>query len=313
MCPTGGRFIFGVIVMEQRQLKQAATYDEQIAKLREHGCVVEDEAFCKEVLAKISYYRLSAYFLPFRTVGGKYKSDTTFSKVYNLYEFDRKLRRLIFTAIEEVEVYLRAQLSHFHAHKYGSDGYMDAVYFNAKHDSGGFEERINDLIRVNSKSALVSHHLKNYGGKMPLWAIMELFSFGMLSYFFVDMLKPDQKYIARSAFGTTNLNVKSWLYCCTGLRNLCAHYGRLYYRIFTAVPAKLPHITQKTENSLFANIMALRALYPDAKKWNNEFMSSMVALFDEYAQIIELRHIGFSEDWAEIMRKDESLSVKPTI
>ena len=289
--------------MESKQLKQATTYDEQISKLREHGCEITDERFCKEVLAKISYYRLSAYFLPFRIFGNKYKSDTTFSKVYNLYEFDRKLRRLIFTAIEEVEVYLRAQLSYFHAHKYGSDGYMNAVNYNKKHDHDSFLERIKELIKVNNKSALINHHMVNYNGKLPLWAIMELFSFGMLSYFYIDLPKPDQKFIARDAFGTTNLNVKSWLYCCTDLRNMCAHYSRLYFRKFTAIPAKVPHIQGK-ERTLFAAIMALRALYPDIQKWNNEFMPAMMALFDEYASCIELRHIGFPDNWEDLIENE---------
>ena len=60
-----------------------ATYEEQMEKLREHGCEITDEAHCKEVLSQIGYYRLSAYFLPFRTIQGKYKPDTTFAKVYN--------------------------------------------------------------------------------------------------------------------------------------------------------------------------------------------------------------------------------------
>jgi abortive infection bacteriophage resistance protein len=299
----GGAFCFRVILMNFKQMKQSATYDEQIAKLREHGCEVTDEAFCKDVLAQISYYRLSAYFLPFRTSLGNYKPGTNFMKVYNLYEFDRKLRRLIFTAIEEVEIYLRAQLSYYHAHKYGADGYMNAANYNDKHDHTGFEERINELIAVNNNSALVIHHTKNYAGKLPLWAMMELFSFGMLSYFYGDLQKPDQKYIARSVFGTTNLNVKSWLYCCTVLRNICAHYGRLYFRHFSAVPAKLPGIDKKVENSLYAAVMALRALYPDKDKWNNEFLPTMTALFDEYIEVIELRHIGFPEDWEDIMRR----------
>ena len=49
---------------------------------------------------------------------------------YELYEFDRKLRRIIFSAIEELEVYLRAQFSHYHTHKYGANGYMEPINFN---------------------------------------------------------------------------------------------------------------------------------------------------------------------------------------
>jgi len=44
-------------------LKPPSSYEQQIAKLRDHGCTVSDEAFCEEVLSRISYYRLSAYLL----------------------------------------------------------------------------------------------------------------------------------------------------------------------------------------------------------------------------------------------------------
>ncbi len=72
-------------------LKKPATYAQQIAKLREHGCSVSSEAFCEEVLSRVGYYRLSAYFLLFRATDNSYKAGTDFNNVYKLYEFERKL------------------------------------------------------------------------------------------------------------------------------------------------------------------------------------------------------------------------------
>ena len=54
-------------------VKDPATYEEMIAKLQEHGCVVKDEMYAKLVLKEIGYYRLSAYFLPFRKTDRAYK------------------------------------------------------------------------------------------------------------------------------------------------------------------------------------------------------------------------------------------------
>ena len=228
-------------------LKQPATYEEQIEKLREHGCEVTDEAFCKEALSRISYYRLSAYFLTFRTSQGNFKPGTTFVKVYNLNEFDRKLRRIVFSVIEELEVYLRTQLSHYHAHKYGADGYMNPTNFNDRHNHDKFNDRVIDLLKSNSNAAFVKHHMNKYNGQFPLWAMSELFTFGMLSYFYADMITADQKYVARNIFNTSVANAKSWLYCCTDLRNICAHYGRLYYTIFSAAPAQIPGVDAKVK------------------------------------------------------------------
>ena len=284
-------------------LKQPATYTQQIAKLREHGCTVSDEAFCEEVLSRISYYRLSAYFLTFRMKDGKYKQGTDFNTVYKLYEFDRKMRRLLFSVIEELEVYLRTQFSYYHAHKYGADGYLNPANFNSRHNHLNFSAHINDLVNSNSKIAFVKHHINKYSGQFPLWVISELFTFGMLSYFYADMITVDQKKLARDLFQTSVPNLKSWLYCLTVLRNVCAHNNRLYFTVFSAVPPNLPHIDKKTENKLFASVMALRQLYPDSDKWNNEFLPTMSALFEEYKNVITLRHIGFPEDWEPLLRK----------
>ena len=284
-------------------LKKPTTFEQQIDILRNKGCVISDEDLCKDVLAEVGYYRLSAYFLPFRKATGDYKPGTNFINVYSIYEFDRKLRRILFSMLEELEVYLRAQISYYHAHKYGSDGYLNSANFNSKHNNKHFTNRINDILRSNSKAAFVKHHMTAYGGKFPLWAISELFTFGMLSYFFADMITADQKNIAFNSFNTTVVKMKSWSRCCTDLRNFCAHYSRLYYRVFPAVPVSLPHLDNTNENSIFAAIMALRALYPNVNKWNDVFMPSIQMAFDEHRSVIDNEHIGFPDDWENILRK----------
>jgi abortive infection bacteriophage resistance protein len=284
-------------------LKQSTTYAQQIARLREHGCTVTDDAFCESVLSRVSYYRLSAYFLTFKKRDGNYRPGTDFSKVYRIYEFDRKLRRLLFTVVDELEVYLRAQLSYFHSHKYGPDGYMNPTNFSARHDHIRFLSRINDSIKSNEKLLFVKHHKGKYNGQFPLWAVTELLTFGMLSYFYSDMLTVDQKKLARDVFHTSVPNTKSWLYCCTNLRNICAHSRRLYNSTFSAIPSNSKNLNNDSLRKLYPQIMALKELYPDEDKWNNEFMPSLLALLDEYGDVIMLRFIGFPEDFEDKIKK----------
>jgi abortive infection bacteriophage resistance protein len=103
-----------------------------------------------------------------------------------------------------------------------------------------------------------------------IWVITELFTFGMLSYFYNDLLMADQKYLAKKLFQAIPKSLASWLRCCTDLRNICAHYGRLYFRIFTAIPSNLPDLEKRAERRLFGALLALKTLYPDVNKWNNE-------------------------------------------
>ena len=45
--------------------KPALTYAQQVARLRERGMVVDDEAVAEFYLQHLDYYRLGAYWLPF--------------------------------------------------------------------------------------------------------------------------------------------------------------------------------------------------------------------------------------------------------
>ena len=95
------------------EVKPHLSYERQINKLHEKGCIIDDDSFCRDVLVNIGYYRLSAYFLPFKSFDGTYMDNLSFERVYRVYEFDRKLRNLLFSAIEVIEVSLRTRLAHY--------------------------------------------------------------------------------------------------------------------------------------------------------------------------------------------------------
>lgn len=284
------------------EIKKATTYEEQLEILRNRGAVIVDDVFCRQKLAEINYYRLTAYFLPFRQGNGSYMEGTSFHTVYRIYEFDRKLRRILFTAVEEVEIYLRAKLAYFHAQKYGPLGYLDAGNFSPRHQGDKFSENIEREIQNNSKALFVKHHLTKYNGKFPVWVIVELFTLGMLSRFYADMTTSDRKELAKSLYSTTPKNLISWLRCITDLRNICAHYGRLYYRVFTASPAGFS-ISESSKRRLWGTLLALKELYPGKEKWNSETLEAVKALVEEYRGDINLYHIAFPEDWKDQLKK----------
>jgi abortive infection bacteriophage resistance protein len=127
--------------------------------------------------------------------------------------------------------------------------------------------------------------------------------FGMLSYFYSDMLLPDQKSLAQKMYSTIPKNLISWLRCCTDLRNICAHYGRLYFRIFTAIPAFQQKLPTNSERRLFGAILALKELYPDTNKWNDEIYPRLKNLTNSYSHVISFDHIGFPNDWESKIKK----------
>ena len=284
------------------KLKEPTTYQEQLDILQERGVVIDDYDNCMKVLEAVNYYRITAYLLPFKQGNGMYRTGTKFSTVYRIYEFDRKLRGVLFAALEEIETYLRTKLSYFYAHKYGAEGYMLPQNYSSRHRAEKFRENLEREIASNERAAFVQHHKKKYDGHFPIWVAIELFSFGMLSRFYSDMKTADQKQLARELYGTAPKNISSWLRCCTDLRNICAHYGRLYYRIFAAIPANV-YAGERQVRQLWGAVFAMRALYPDDNKWNVEILPQLNATFCEYKEDINLNHIGFPCDWEKKLKK----------
>ena len=281
------------------ELKQATTYKQQIKKLRSKGCFVADEVRCECCLRETNYYRLAAYFIPFRSADdhNRYVVGTNFDTVYRIYEFDKKLRGILFSAIEDVEIFLRSSIAYYHAHKYGPLGYLDAENFREnKHDATLFQRLVDDAIKRNRSTPFIKHHIEHYGGNIPVWAIVEILTFSNLSFFFSDMNASDQKTIARGCFGAHPTAVASWLRCCSDLRNICAHYGRLYNRIFSSAPKGIP-LSDRESRRLWGALLALKLLYPNSDNWNNSVCVSLAVLFEEYGDVINLSHIAFPNDW----------------
>lgn len=289
-----------------KEPKKATTYEEQVRILQSRGMIIDDEAFCIQKLSEINYYRFSAYFLPFRRQDGSYIEGVHFQRVYRIYEFDRKLRGILFSAIEEIEIFLKSRLAYFHAHQYGALGYPDPANFSAAHRADKFSGNIQREIQNNNKVLFVKHHIENYDGQFPIWVIVELFTFGMISRFYADMPRSDQKKLAKKIYNTVPQNMVSWLRCVTDLRNICAHYGRLYFRIFSAVPAGLG-LQTAAERRLWGAVLALKSLYPDHNKWDAEILPGIQALFEEYQNDIDLYHIAFPKDWDQQLAFSRSI------
>jgi abortive infection bacteriophage resistance protein len=99
-----------------RYTKPPLTFSEQHDLMIARGLCVPDRARAMRWLQNVSYYRLSAYFLPFKK-GELFRQGATFDQIAALYIFDRKLRLILLDAIERIEVALRTALTCEIAHK----------------------------------------------------------------------------------------------------------------------------------------------------------------------------------------------------
>lgn len=286
---------------QERPIKPPMTFAGQVQLLKQRGLILDDDSFVMRLLSEANYYRLSAYLLPFKDPATDcYRPNTHFKTVYNIYEFDRKFRGLILSAIEPIEILLRTRIAYYHAHKYGSEGYMVAGNFENSGYHAKFVAEFEQTIEKNQKNLFVKHHIENYGGRFPLWVAVELFSFGMLSKFYANMKAEDRKNVAKE-LNTGADYLKSWLISITDLRNRCAHYMRLYFHKLVVSPRLPKGIYREYSGRVFDIIYVMKYLYLSHEKWGNEFLRPLEALLDSYREHLQLKYIGFPINWLEIL------------
>ncbi|MCL2633056.1 MAG: Abi family protein [Oscillospiraceae bacterium] len=290
--------------LEPITVKSPATITGQLKKLRERGCIIDDEAKARRTLETINYFRLVHYFAVFLENKGKYKEGTRFDDVIRIYDFDRLLRAQVLVILEETEIAFRAAVSNYHAVKYGAVGYLNADSFDRRHNHRVFMNKIERMVEKNSDLSIVRHHNKKYGGALPLWVMMEMFSFGSLVFFFQDMNISDKKEISDYYFKQDYRLVDNWLEYLSDLRNHCAHYNRVYGNL---LPKGLRSISvtepreYETGNSLFDYLLVIKQLHKREESWGSSFVTSLGRLFFTYKDDIDLRVLGFPEDWKEFL------------
>ena len=290
------------------QLKIPMTYDEQILNLQvNHGLVITDCAKAKEILKTVNYYRLSAYGIDLLDkTTDRYREGTSLEQIYSLYQFDSRLRNIISPVIEYVEIKLRSHIAYHLALKYGAECYRDRSYFHpwasgvtGKDMFDAFNEHVDAEIKKQSKKPMVVHHMQKYEGPFPIWVVVELLSLGTLSTLYSLMKREDQKAIAQD-FKTGFVYVKSWFAALVEIRNICAHYGKLYNMPLDSLAKLSPKENQYANSRLFTDCLALRYVMHGESIWNT-FVLNLRAIIDE-CPIVNLKCIGFPNNWEDLLQ-----------
>lgn len=149
----------------------------------------------KDFLNDISYFRLiKGFSIGLKKRNDIYNEGVTFDEIKELYLFNANFRQAIFAQVEKVEINLRCRISNYFSCKYGIFGYEDASNFQDATYHAGFLKDVEEEVTRNRKAPFVKNFQNNYEtGKFPLYAIVELFSFGTLSKFYKNMKSEDKK------------------------------------------------------------------------------------------------------------------------
>lgn len=285
-----------------KEHQPSMTIEEQIENLRKIGLVIKNEEYAKQILNDISYFRLvKAYSLNLKVKNEKYNENITFEHIVQLYLFNANFRQLLFPQIEKIEVNARCRIANYFADQYGVLGYENSKNFVSEEYHDQFLEDISAELDRNSKAPFVKNFRENYkDGKLPIYALVEVFSFGTLSKFFKNMKNVDKKAVAKS-FGVGYTYLESWLETISYVRNICAHYGRLYNAKLSKTPILYKEYNEQgiRNNRIFGVLLCIKHLLKNDVHWIL-FVQDIETLIEKY-EGIDIKTMGFPENWKELL------------
>ena len=169
--------------------KQAIDFSDQLSLLKQRGLIIDDEDKAIRCLHSISYFRLTSYLVPMESDSytHAFSPHSHLHTAIALYNFDKKLRSLVFTSIQDIEVALRTRIIHFFSLAHGPFWFMrNDLFLN----EGIQQACINSIAsEVNrSKEEFISEYRRDYTSPEfpPAWKTLEVVSFGTLSKLFCN-------------------------------------------------------------------------------------------------------------------------------
>ncbi len=310
--------------------KQFKNLDEQLEIFRYKGLIINDEKYTKQVLLRENYFFINGYrhlFLKSNT-DRTFVKGATFEELYSLFLFDRSFRNVLFKYLLVIENNLKSIVSYQLSKKYG---YRESDYLRPKNFTPAPEKQrqINDLlkkmkrqIRINgSQHSATQHYASNYG-YIPLWILVKVLSFGIVSEMFSVLKSEDKKEIAK-AYNIEVESLETYLPMLANYRNLCAHEDILYenrtqkfindtvYHQLLKIPKEDGEYT-KGKNDLFALIIIMKQMLTD------EDFKNMTIELDNIIQTLNynlnsikidvvFERMGFPLNWKELAKIERSV------
>ncbi|MBO7235986.1 MAG: Abi family protein [Alistipes sp.] len=247
--------------------KRATTIQEQIALLKSRGMSIPDEHKAEEVLLDIGFYRLGFYSFPFEKSfpnlnnrSHKYKPNTSFTDVLDLYYFDYDLRKILTYYLNRIEVNLRTFITYTVSNHYKESPtwFVDSSVMKSNYIAD-FEEKVYKTIRENP--VIKRHHNKYINDRFaPAWKTIEFMTLGNLCSLF-NNLKDEQLKISIARHYQCGLGVFiNYMETIRVIRNSCAHGSCIYNISLAKAVRRSRHvpITEDTRHNIRGVISVVR-------------------------------------------------------
>lgn len=313
--------------------KQFKNLDEQVEIFKHKGMIINDERYTKQVLLRENYFFLNGYRHLFLNSeeDRTFKKGTTFEEMYSLFLFDRSFRNILFKYLLVIENNLKSIFSYQLSKKYG---YRERDYLKEKNFTTAPEKQaqLNDLlkkmkrqIRVNgAQHTATLHYASNYG-YIPLWILVKVLSFGIVSEMY-SILKPDDQKEIANVYEIDADTFTVYLPILANYRNLCAHEDILYEnKTQKAIDdtvyhqlLKIPKVNDEYiygKNDLFALIIIMKQLLQKEEfKGMIVELENVVNTLNYNLRTISIdkvfKKMGFPNNWTDIANIERSKDVE---
>lgn len=300
-----GRYFFTYM----QYLKPHLSVKEQAQLLLSRG-LVADYAELVQRLQNVGYYRLSAYWHPFRkrdafgNVLSELIPGVTLDKIWLHYRFDRDLRLLFLDAIERIEISLRSKLAHLHTKKTSPFAYASPAYFPHWRDYVQKWDRVRAKRDKNGNVLMrgiefLDHFFSKYGDSHdypPLWMAISLAEFGFVVYFYNYSEKAIRSAVAKE-WNIKPATLSTWLHSLNILRNDCAHHARVWNKICYSKPA-LPKFSEDSLWYFVYHEKLCKWISPKQPHSHHIFPPGSAACFLMMCRYM-LRFVAPTSRWAE--------------
>jgi abortive infection bacteriophage resistance protein len=311
-----------------RPFKPWLSFDAQLEHLQARGLQVDDPVRARDYLERLGYYRLSGYWYPLRAIDraasnahGKvvrrldtFVPGSRFEDVVRLYIFDKKLRLMAIDALERIEMAVRVDVAYLlgkrdplaHENPAHLHGNFSKKQILRGPDKGKTQHQVwlakyQTLLNRARNESFVQHHLRHYG-KLPIWAAIEVWDFGLLSKLFAGMQYEDQKNIAATYKVSNGKAFAQWLRSLNFIRNVSAHHSRLWninMVELSPVPKDWPDEIDNVRPFFYFCLMQqlLKVICPNSS-WGLRFKNLLTNDFPAVAnQQISLPGLGAYPGW----------------
>ena len=92
---------------------------------------------------------------------------------------------------------------------------------------------------------------------------------------------------------------ESWIESISYVRNVCAHYGRVYNVKLVKTPMLYKQFGNIDKYKIFAILLCLKELIPNDNHWI-QFVDTLELLIEKYSSV-NLEKIGFPDNWKDFL------------